>query len=79
VASNLLVEVQEVMRGVFNNKNIVLTAQTTATDVEEWTSLNHINLIVALEGKYNVTFDLGEIEELSNVEELLHLIDEKRN
>ena len=74
----IFASVQDVVRGVFNNPRIALTKETTAADVTEWTSLNHINLIVALEQKFDVTFDLGEVEDLRNIGELVGLIAEKR-
>ncbi|MCX6116938.1 MAG: acyl carrier protein [Proteobacteria bacterium] len=75
--NDVLNKVQETMRGVFENPQINLNLQSSAKDISEWTSLNHINLIVALEHTFNIRFDLGEVEDLANIEELVHLIIEK--
>lgn len=73
-SKQVFAEVQNVMRGVFNDDALVITRESSANTVDNWTSLNHINLIVALEQKFRVIFDLGEVEELKNVGELVDLI-----
>ena len=73
----VLDSVQGVLRGVFGNAGIEINEQTTADQVNEWTSLNHIKLIVALEEYFKVSFELGEVEEMRNIGELISLIQEK--
>jgi acyl carrier protein len=63
-----------IFHDVFDNDDIELTPETTAEDVEEWDSLGHIRLIATVEAKFNVRFDLPEIEELSNVGEFIDLL-----
>ena len=48
--------------------------QTTAENVEEWDSFNHINIVVAVEARFGVKFLTAEIEELKNVSDLVDLI-----
>ena len=38
----------EIFRDVFDDDEIVLTLETTAADIEDWDSLEHINLIAAV-------------------------------
>ena len=40
--------VNKVFRDVFDDESILVEDQTTADDIEDWYSLEHINLIVAL-------------------------------
>ena len=54
-----------------------VTAETTAKDIEEWDSLSHIRLIVAIERKFNVKFKNSEIESLKSVGDLITLIEAK--
>ncbi len=49
----------------------------TAKDVEGWDSLNHINLIVAVEKSFKVTFTTKEVNGMKNVGELMQLIQAK--
>ena len=60
-----------------NNEDIVLTDDTTADDVEEWDSLSHVQLISAIEKKFNIRFTSKEILGWKNVGELINSIQKK--
>ncbi len=62
---------------VLDNEEIVLDRTTTAADIEEWDSLNHISLIVAIERDFNIQLVLEEIEGLRNVGDMIDLISRK--
>jgi acyl carrier protein len=70
----LLPEVQEIFRDVFDQPKLVITRESNASDVDDWDSLTHINLIAAISKKYNIKFALGELEELKNVGDMLDLM-----
>lgn len=67
----------EVFKEVFDDKNIVINDETTADDIEDWDSLEHINLIVAIENEFGVKFSMGETTSLKNVGEMATLIKNK--
>jgi len=69
--------VTAIFRDVFDDETIVLLRETTADDIEDWDSLAHISLIVAIEKEFNIKFDLIELKPLQNVGELLDLIQSK--
>jgi acyl carrier protein len=71
---DLLPEIQDIMRDVFDVDDLVITENTTAEDVEEWDSLSHIRLIVAIEREFGFKFKNSEIESLKNVGDLIKLI-----
>ena len=54
-----------------------LTPETSAADVEEWDSLMHVTIVVAIEKAFDIEFATGEVEEAKNVGELCSLIDRK--
>jgi acyl carrier protein len=62
---------------VFEDDSIVLKRDTTADDIDAWDSLSHINLVIAIEMKFNIRFALGELQALKNVGEMVDLIDKK--
>lgn len=51
-----------VFRDVLENDKLVILEATTADDIEEWDSLNHVYLVVAIEKKFGVKFTTQEIQ-----------------
>lgn len=76
--SALLERLQEIMADVFDDDDLTITVETTADDVEDWDSLSHIRLMVAIEREFGVKFSNAEIEGLTNVGELIDLIKQKQ-
>jgi acyl carrier protein len=72
---------QSIFRQVFNDPEIVLRDEMTANDVDGWDSLNHINLIVAVEKSLGIKFATAEISRLKepgqNVGTFIRLIESK--
>lgn len=65
---------QGVFRDVFDNDAIVIDRATTAADVGEWDSFNHVRLIIAAEERFGVSLSTAEVADLRNVGELIDLI-----
>lgn len=74
---SLLHKVTPVFREVFDQPDLVVTESTNAASVEGWDSLAHINLIVALEEAFHVSFTTKEIGEMTCVGDLLKLLAQK--
>jgi acyl carrier protein len=72
--NEVLNQVNKVFIDVLDNAGIVLSDQTTANDIEEWDSLAHIHLIVALERTFNIHFGSKEIQSWENVGEMIDCI-----
>ena len=64
----------EIFRTVFDDEDITLHDETNAEDIEDWDSLEQINLIVAIENEFEMMFDMAEIADLANVGEMVDLI-----
>ncbi len=66
--------VNKVFRDIFDDETITVNDATTAADIEDWDSLEHINLIVALEEEFGMKFTMGEITGMKDVGESVDLI-----
>jgi acyl carrier protein len=74
---NLLEEVQDIFRDVFDQPDLVITRASSGYTVDDWDSLAHINLVTAIEKRYKIKFALGELQELKDVGDMLDLIKAK--
>lgn len=77
--SEILKTLNDVFIDVLDNDDIVLTYETTANDVEDWDSLNHIQLVVAVEKLFKIRFSSQEIQNWGNVGDLINSISDKLN
>lgn len=66
--------VDEVFQDEFDDSSIHVNDATTSADIEDWDSLEHINLVVAVEKRFNVKFTMGEVTEMKNVGEMVDII-----
>jgi acyl carrier protein len=62
--SQLLSDLQDIFRRVFDDDELVITESTSAADIDGWDSMAHINLIIAVEKRLEVKFTAGEIAAL---------------
>ena len=69
----------DVFHEVFDDDNIVLHDAMTAKEIAEWDSLNHINLVVAVEKAFKIKFNTAEIARLANVGQFIDVILKKVN
>lgn len=75
--ADILKEVTDIFIDVLDNEDIVLDDSTQAKDVEDWDSLNHIQLVVAIEKHFKIRFTSKEIQSWNNVGEMINCIQEK--
>lgn len=64
----------EVFRDVFDDDSIVVNASTTADDIDDWDSIEHINLVGAVEDEFGLRFKMGEVSGMKNVGEMVSII-----
>ena len=59
----------KVFRDVFDDDSITVNPKTTADDIDDWDSLEHITLINAVEREFKMKFKMGEISSMKIVGE----------
>jgi acyl carrier protein len=75
--SEILETLTTIMRDVFDDEGLVASEDTTAEDVADWDSANHVRLIIAIEGEFGIRFETDEITAPDTVGELVDLIEGK--
>ena len=73
----ILNKLTSIFREELENEDLVLQDETTAQDIEEWDSLSHIQLIVAIEKSFGVRFKSSEIQSWNNVGEMIASLESK--
>lgn len=73
----IIQELQPIFRDVLDQPGLNLTAGSSASNIEDWDSLAHVNLVVAIEKQYKVKFALGELQDLKDVGGMAELIQKK--
>jgi len=63
-------------REVFDDDTVVVTPQLTANDVENWDSLSHVRLMVAIEEDFKIHFSSSEIASFKTVDDLVASIED---
>lgn len=63
-----------VFQDIFDDDTITVSDATTADDIEGWDSLEHINLIAAVEQEFGIKFNMGQIVSMKNVGEMADII-----
>jgi acyl carrier protein len=77
--SEILKEVNSIFTYVLDNDKINLTRESSSENVEEWDSLTHIQLIVAIEKHFKIRFISSEIRNWKNVGELCDAIARRKS
>ena len=70
-------EVKQVMSDILDLDANSIDVSTAKDGTASWDSLNHINLIVALEQEFQVSFDVAEIESMLSFSDILETLERK--
>ena len=65
----------QVFQDVFDDDDIHVTPETTAKDIDDWDSLEHIRLLAAVEREFGMRFKMGEVSAMKNVGEMAGIIE----
>lgn len=64
----------KVFQDVFDDEDITVNDATTSADIEDWDSLEHINLVAAVEQEFGIKFTMGQVVTMKNVGEMVDIV-----
>jgi acyl carrier protein len=76
---SVLDRLQRILADIFHIPVEQITLMSSPETIENWDSLNHLNLVLAIEQEFSVQIMPEEIEQLLSVEHIMALLDEKLN
>lgn len=74
----VLNKLQEIVRDVLDNEEVVLREETCMEDVEEWDSVAHMTVIAMLENEIGVQFDIEKIANAKTVKAMIDMVVENK-
>ncbi|WP_319502715.1 acyl carrier protein [uncultured Draconibacterium sp.] len=72
-------EVKQILINILQHERFDMRDDLTASDVDGWDSLNHMNIITEIEETFSIRFKLRELNKLKNMGTLIELIQTKLN
>jgi len=75
--NDILSQIKDIFIDTLDNEEIVIEETTQASDVDEWDSLTHIMLVVAIEKNFKMRFNSAEILSWKNIGEMVNCIEGK--
>ncbi len=73
----ILRELNTIFILVFKDEDLNISYNTTAEDIQGWDSFSNIELILDIEKRFNIHFDLKELRNMDNVGKLSEYILDK--
>jgi len=70
-------QVKQILGDIFDLDPSSIDGATEKNRTANWDSLNHINMVVALEQEFNVSFDLSEIEAMVSFQDIVEIVERK--
>ena len=75
--NDITAEVNKIFQEIFDDETLTVTDATSAQDIEDWDSLEQINILVAMERVFRIKFTVNDITGLENVGQTISLIERK--
>ncbi len=68
----MLGKLQNIFRDVFDNNELEISDESSSDDIDEWDSLAHIQLIVAIEKEFKIKFTSKDMLSWNNVGDMIN-------
>lgn len=70
----ILKNVEEICKDIFDLEDLKINTTTGPSDISQWDSLNHLNLISSIEEDFSIKFNFEEISSIKNIGDIINLI-----
>lgn len=75
--ADLLKDINEIFCDVLDDEDIVISEISSAKDVEDWDSLSHIHIVVAVEKHFKIKFNSAEISNWKDISEMIDSVEKR--
>lgn len=73
-----LTDITAIMRDILHDPGLELTLDTRFDDVPGWDSMDLVTVVVEIECRFGLEFDLIEIDRLATAGDLVRMVEAKR-
>ena len=78
MTASIFEQVRGIASDVFAVPADKITAESSPQSIESWDSMQHLNLVLAIEERFGLQFEPEEIEEMKNVGAAAELVEKKQ-
>ena len=64
---SIVEKLERIMKSVFEDDNLTITKDTVSSDIDNWDSLNHIQLMVEIQNEFGINLTALEMQKFRNV------------
>ena len=75
LTANIFEQVRSVASDIFGIPADKITAESSPETIENWDSMQHLNLVLAIEEKFGVQFEPEDIEQMRNLGAVAALVE----
>lgn len=75
--NEILKQINNIFIELFDDNSIVLSEQSDTSSIEAWDSLNHIQVITAVEKRFKIRFELNDLLNFQNIGDLCRGVQSK--
>jgi acyl carrier protein len=72
-------KIKNIMSAVFDIDKDTIGDDASTTNLENWDSINHMNLVLAIEEEFNIVFDDEEIVQITSLKSIESTLSKKLN
>ena len=69
--------VKQIISDIFELNISEINEDMTMDDVKLWDSMNHINLVLAIEEEFSISLDVSDIEEMISFYDIISVLQQK--